>query len=385
MAGDMTDDPSSTAARTVHVPLDERAYDVRVGPGLLAAAGDEIKPLLKRDFVAIVTDRTVADLHLGTLTASLDTAGIRHETVILPPGEETKSFSHLEGLLARLMDAGVERSDLVLALGGGVIGDLAGFAAAILRRGVDFLQLPTTLLAQVDSSVGGKTAIDVPQGKNLVGAFHQPRLVLADTGVLATLPPRELRAGYAEVVKYGLIDDPDFFQWLEKNGADLLAGNDDLRAEAVMRSVAAKARVVVADERESGQRALLNLGHTFAHALETAAGYSGDLLHGEAVAAGMGLAFDLSVKLGLCPGQDAERAKSHLRASDLPAGLADLRRDRGLDIPGADELIRLMGQDKKVSGGKITFILARGIGKAFIARDVDMDAVETLLGERQAA
>ena len=387
MAGIMTTRTGAErATRIVRVPLGERTYDVHVGPGLLATAGDVIAPLLKRPFAAIVTDETVAGLHLAALAASLERAGIRTEIIALPPGEATKSFAHLEDLLSRLIDADVERSDLVLALGGGVIGDLAGFAAAILRRGVDFVQIPTTLLAQVDSSVGGKTAIDVAQGKNLIGAFHQPRLVLADTAVLATLPPRELRAGYAEVVKYGLIDDPAFFEWLEANGPALLAGDADLTTAAVSRSVEAKARVVAADEREGGRRALLNLGHTFGHALETAIGYDGALLlHGEAVAAGMGIAFDVSVRLGLCPEGDAARAKTHLRNAGLPAGLADVETMTGRTLPDAGELIRLMGQDKKVAQGRITFILTQGIGRAFIARDTDMNAVAAVLADRKAA
>lgn len=372
------------ALHTVPVSLGDRSYDVIVGNGLLANAGAQIAPLLKRPFVPVVTDENVAALHLDALTRSLEAAGISCLPIVLPAGEATKSFSHLETLLNALMDAGVERTDMVVAFGGGVIGDLAGFAAAILRRGVDFIQIPTTLLAQVDSSVGGKTAIDVPQGKNLVGAFHQPRLVLADTDVLGTLTPRDLRAGYAEVAKYGLIDDADFFTWLEANGPALLSGDNSLRAQAVKHSVEAKARVVAADEREGGQRALLNLGHTFGHALETAAGYSGDLLHGEAVAAGMGIAFDVSVHMGLCPAEDAQRAKAHLRACDLPAGIADLEARNSLDVPDTDELVRLMGQDKKVSQGKITFILARGIGKSFIAKDVDMNQVAQVLSERRA-
>ncbi len=381
----MTSTPPTSPAHIVPVSLGDRSYEVRIASGLMARAGAEIAPLLKRPFVPVVTDATVAALHLKALTSSLEAEGIKSLPIILPAGEATKSFKHLEDLLGQLMDAGVERSDMVVALGGGVIGDLAGFAAAILRRGVDFIQIPTTLLAQVDSSVGGKTAIDVPQGKNLIGAFHQPRLVLADIDVLATLNARELRAGYAEVVKYGLIDDADFFKWLEANGPKLLDGDADLRSEAVRHSVAAKARVVAADEREGGQRALLNLGHTFGHALETAAGYSGDLLHGEAVAAGMGIAFDVSVQLGLCPKADAERAKAHLRACDLPASISDLEKRNSLIIPDTDELIRLMGQDKKVSGGKITFILSRGIGKSFVATDVDMEMVARVLSERLAA
>ncbi|MEQ8745873.1 3-dehydroquinate synthase [Pyruvatibacter sp.] len=381
--------PNHTAhaakADTVPVSLGDRSYDVRIGSGLLQAAAGHIQPLLKRPFVLIVTDATVAALHLEPLTRALNDADIKTLPIVLPAGEATKSFAHLEDLLSQLIDAGVERTDMIIALGGGVIGDLAGFAAAILRRGVDFIQIPTTLLAQVDSSVGGKTAIDMAQGKNLVGAFHQPRLVLADIDVLATLDKRELRAGYAEVVKYGLIDDPEFFAWLETNGAQLLDGDTDTRIQAVRRSIAAKARVVAADEREGGQRALLNLGHTFGHALETAAGYSGDLLHGEAVAAGMGIAFDVSVHLGFCPADDAERAKAHLRASGLPAGITDLEKSNRLKVPDADDLIRLMGQDKKVSGGKITFILARGIGQSFIAPDIDMEKVAQVLSNKEAA
>lgn len=381
--------PNHTAhaakADTVPVSLGDRSYDVRIGSGLLQAAAGHIQPLLKRPFVLIVTDATVAALHLEPLTRALNDADIKTLPIVLPAGEATKSFAHLEDLLSQLIDAGVERTDMIVALGGGVIGDLAGFAAAILRRGVDFIQIPTTLLAQVDSSVGGKTAIDMAQGKNLVGAFHQPRLVLADIDVLATLDKRELRAGYAEVVKYGLIDDPEFFAWLETNGAQLLDGDTDTRIQAVRRSIAAKARVVAADEREGGQRALLNLGHTFGHALETAAGYSGDLLHGEAVAAGMGIAFDVSVHLGFCPADDAERAKAHLRASGLPAGITDLEKSNRLKVPDADDLIRLMGQDKKVSGGKITFILARGIGQSFIASDIDMEKVAQVLSNKEAA
>lgn len=375
----------TNTSHKVPVSLGDRSYDVLIGSGLLADAAASIAPLLNRPFVPVVTDETVAGLHLETLTRSLEAQDIKTVPIVLPAGEATKSFRHLEELLSALMDAGVERTDMVIALGGGVIGDLAGFAAAILRRGVDFIQIPTTLLAQVDSSVGGKTAIDVPQGKNLVGAFHQPRLVLADTGVLATLSDRELRAGYAEVAKYGLIDDAEFFSWLEQNGPALLAGDEALRAQAVMHSVSAKARVVAADEREGGQRALLNLGHTFGHALETAAGYSGDLLHGEAVAAGMGIAFDVSVHLGLCPADNAQRAKAHLRACGLPASLSDLEQRNSLAIPDTDELIRLMGQDKKVSQGRITFILTQGIGRSFICKDADMTRIAEVLSERRAA
>ncbi|MEP0709727.1 3-dehydroquinate synthase [Parvibaculum sp.] len=367
--------------RKVTVELGDRAYDILVGSGLIANAGNHLKPLLRRQRVAIVTDEIVAGLHLPELERSLDGAGIRHSAIRLAPGESTKSFAELEKLTEWLLGEGIERGDLVIALGGGVIGDLTGFAAAILRRGVDFAQIPTTLLSQVDSSVGGKTGINTKQGKNLAGAFHQPRLVLADTDALATLPMREFLAGYAEVVKYGLIGDRDFFDWLEANLDRLKEGDVEARIHAIVKSCEAKAATVAADEREGGVRALLNLGHTFGHALEAATGFSSRLVHGEGVAVGMALAFDLSVRLGLCSGQDAERVRNHLARAGLPSRLADVPGT----LPDADGLIALMGQDKKVVDGKLTFILARGIGEAFITRDVDTDALRALLREREPA
>ncbi|MCE9651372.1 MAG: 3-dehydroquinate synthase [Parvibaculum sp.] len=372
---------STPEVKTVRVELEDRAYDILVGPNLIARAGQYLKPLLRRARVAIVTDETVARFHLPALEASLDATGIRHSSIIMPPGEATKRFAELQRLTEWLLETGVERGDLVLALGGGVIGDLTGFAAAITRRGVDFAQIPTTLLSQVDSSVGGKTGINTAQGKNLVGAFYQPRLVLADTGALETLPMRELMAGYAEVVKYGLINDRSFFDWLEANLDAIKSGDVAARTHAIVKSCEAKAHIVAMDERESNVRALLNLGHTFGHALEAATGFSDKLVHGEGVAVGMALAFDLSVKLGLCPGQDAVRVRRHLERAGLPNRLADVRGP----LPDADGLIALMGQDKKVVDGKLTFILARGIGDAFITCDVDLSALRELLKEREAA
>ncbi len=372
---------SAHDVKTVRVALGERAYDIHVGPKLIARAGEFLKPLLRRARVAIVTDETVARFHLPALVQSLDAAGIAHDAIVLPPGEGTKCFAQLQHLTEWLLEKGVERGDLVIALGGGVIGDLTGFAAAITRRGVDFAQIPTTLLSQVDSSVGGKTGINTPQGKNLVGAFYQPRVVLADTSALETLPMRELLAGYAEVVKYGLINDRSFFDWLEANVDRIKAGDVAARTHAIVKSCEAKAAIVAADERESNVRALLNLGHTFGHALEAATGFSDRLVHGEGVAVGMALAFDLSARLGLCSGQDAIRVRRHLEKAGLPKSLADVPGA----LPDADELISLMGQDKKVVDGKLTFILARGIGKAFITRDVDPAALRALLREREAA
>ena len=368
-------------ARRIEVCLGERSYDILAGPGLMERAGDYLLPVLKRHRVAVVTDDNVAAHHLPRLAAGLEAAGIEFAPVTLPPGEATKSFHYLEDLLNRLLDAGLDRGGCILALGGGVIGDLAGFAAAILLRGIDYVQIPTTLLAQVDSAVGGKTAIDAPQGKNLVGAFHQPRLVLADTTSLATLPDRELRAGYAEVVKYGLIDRPDFFRWLEENGARVLAREDEALAHAIAVSCEAKADVVAADEREAGRRALLNLGHTFGHAFEAEAGFGDALLHGEAVSLGMALAFRMSVSLGLCRPEDLARMRAHLASADLP-----------VDPPGAnasqtrrEALIERMRRDKKAEAGRIVLVLARGIGQAFVHRDVGEDALAALLDEALAA
>ncbi len=361
----------------VPVALGDRSYDIHIGPTVLAEAGALIQPLLRRRRVIVITDETVAGLHLEMLTLSLDLAGIAHDVVILPPGEGTKSFSQLAGLMDRLFEIGIERASTLVALGGGVIGDLVGFAAAVALRGMDFIQIPTTLLSQVDSSVGGKTGINVTAGKNLVGAFHQPRLVLADTGVLDTLPIRELRAGYAEIVKYGAIDDFAFFQWLETHGADVLAGDLEARVRAVEASCRAKARIVAEDEREMDRRALLNLGHTFGHALESATGYGGRLLHGEAVSIGMVMAFDLSAQLGHCDGQEAARFTRHLGELGLPTGPAS--------VPGiawsTPDLIARMATDKKVKDGRLTFILTQGIGKAFLTQDVRVEDLTLLLNE----
>jgi 3-dehydroquinate synthase len=374
----MTTVPPAAEARDngtrVHVPLGERAYYILIGRGLLSDAGALIAPLSARR-AAIVSDETVAPLYADRLIASLAERGIGSATIVVPPGEASKSFESLARVCDAVLASRVERGDLVIALGGGVIGDLAGFTAAIVRRGMRFVQIPTTLLAQVDSSVGGKTGINSRHGKNLVGAFHQPSLVIADTSLLDSLSPRELRAGYAEVVKYGLIDDEAFFDWCEANWWDVIAGGPE-RDMAVARSCEAKAAVVARDEREEGDRALLNLGHTFAHALERAVGYDADrLVHGEAVAIGLALAFRFSEKLRLCSRQDANRVEDHLAEVGLPRRLKD--------VPGGcgsvDWLLDAMAQDKKVKDGALTFILARGIGQSFVARNVPVDAVRSFL------
>jgi 3-dehydroquinate synthase len=357
----------SVLVRTVPVALEGRAYEVLIGSGLIDGAGSRLVPLFKRSLAAVVMDETVAGLHGARLRASLQGAGLTVHEIIIPPGEAAKSFAGLEHVCSALLDLGLERSDLVIAFGGGVVGDLTGFAAAILKRGMDFIQIPTTLLAQVDSSVGGKTAIDVRQGKNLIGAFHQPRLVLADLNILATLPARERVCGYAEVIKYGLLGDAAFFDWLEAHGAEVLAGAPEALMHAVARSVEMKARIVAEDEREAGARALLNLGHTFGHAVEALTGFGDAIKHGEAVGLGCALAFRFSRALGLCPGQDAERAVCALAAAGLPTRLDDLS---GGPF-GADALISAMRQDKKAEGGALTFILARAIGEAFVAKGVD--------------
>jgi 3-dehydroquinate synthase len=368
----------TTARRRVE--LGARSYDIVVGPGLLREAGARAKPFVPRPPALVVTDETVAKLHLPALQASLAAAGIESRPIVLPPGEETKSFGHLQELLHAILDARPERRSTLIALGGGVIGDLTGFAASITLRGIDCIQIPTTLLSQVDSSVGGKTAIDTPHGKNLVGAFYQPRLVLIDIDSLATLPKREVLAGYAEVVKYGLLGDAAFFAWCEANGPRLRDGDTASRQYAVMTSCRAKAEIVGEDEREEGRRALLNLGHTFGHALEAATGFGPELLHGEAISIGMVMAFELSVRLGLAPAVDAERVRRHFAAMGLPTGLEALGNRR----PSTDELIAHMRHDKKVRGGAITFILVRGIGQAFIARNVEVAEVAHVL-ERAAA
>lgn len=361
----------------VHVPLGDRAYDVRIGAGLLGRAAAEISPFLARPRVAIVTDETVGKLHLAGLCDALEAGGIGTSALSLPSGETTKSWAHLTEVVEWLLAEKIERRDVVIALGGGVIGDLVGFAAAILRRGVRFVQVPTSLLAQVDSSVGGKTAINSPAGKNLIGAFHQPTLVLADIDVLDTLTPRDFLSGYGEVVKYGLLGDADFFEWLEVNGPALAAGDADARSEAVRWSVQMKSDIVVRDETELGDRALLNLGHTFCHALEAATGYSDRLLHGEGVAIGCGLAFELSAKLGLCSQEDPSRVRAHIKSMRMKADLSDIPGE----LPDAYGLLDLMAQDKKVIDGRLRFILARGIGQAFVAEDVDADAVRAVLSE----
>ncbi len=366
--------------QTVRVELGDRSYDVLIGPGLIAASGAAIAPLLRRPRVAVVTDENVAVRHLAALQAGLADAGIEMEALTLPAGEATKSWPHLSRTVEWLLSQKVERTDVVVALGGGVIGDLVGFAAAILRRGVRFVQIPTSLLAQVDSSVGGKTGINAPQGKNLVGAFHQPSLVLADTEALATLTSRDFLAGYGEVVKYGLLGDAAFFDWLEVNGPALAAGDMAARVQAVTRSVQMKADIVARDETEQGDRALLNLGHTFCHALEAATGYSDRLLHGEGVAIGCGLAFELSSRMGLCAQEDPSRVRAHLRDMGMKVDFADIPGD----LPGTAALMDLMAQDKKVVDGTLRFILARGIGAALVTSDVPRNAVVSVLDDARA-
>ena len=367
---------------TVPVRLGDRAYEVLIGPGLLGHAADLIGKRLGAGKCAIVTDRNVAARHLSRLEEGLKAQHRHAGTQILPPGEATKSFIALAGLCERLLETGLERGGLVVALGGGVIGDLAGFAAAIVRRGVRFVQIPTTLLAQVDSSVGGKTGINTPQGKNLVGAFHQPSLVLADTSLLSTLPAREFRAGYVEAAKYGLLGDAGYFTWLEQNWQAVFANEAGALDAAVGTAVKGKAAVVARDETETGDRMLLNLGHTFGHALEAWAGYSDKLLHGEAVAIGICLAFRFSEQVGLTDKAAVARVVAHFETVGLPTRIADIP---GRRPPDAATLVKIMGQDKKVSDGRLTFILVRGIGKAFVTRDVATDKVLAFLSRRISA
>lgn len=363
----------------VRVALGERAYDIVIGRGVVAEAGARCIELGARA-VAVVTDDTVAGLHGDAVRDGLGAAGLRTELVTIPPGEGSKGYATLARVCDAILASRIERGDLVLALGGGIVGDLAGFAAAIVRRGVRFVQVPTTLLAQVDSSVGGKTGINSVHGKNLLGAFHQPSLVLADTALLDTLGMRELRAGYAEVVKYGLIDDPAFFAWCESNGAAVIAGGPE-RERAVAHSCRAKAAIVARDEREEGDRALLNLGHTFAHALERLAHFDPAIMvHGEAVGAGLALAFRFSAALGLCAPHDADRVARHLAELGLPT---TLRAFPGL-APDPERLLDAMAQDKKVVAGQLTFILARGIGESFIAKGVEVEAVRSFLARECA-
>jgi 3-dehydroquinate synthase len=362
----------------VEVALGERSYEIAIGTGLLAEAGERIAALSPGARVAIVTDETVAGLHLPALVRGLDQAAIRHTVVVVRPGEASKSFPVFAQVCEELIAARVERGDLVLALGGGVVGDLAGFAAAVVRRGMRFVQVPTTLLAQVDSSVGGKTGLNSAHGKNLVGAFHQPILVLADTAALDTLPGREFRAGYAEVAKYGLIADAPFFRWLEDNWPAILSGGP-AREMAIAVACRAKAAIVARDETETGERALLNLGHTFGHALEAVTGYNAErLIHGEAVAIGMVLAHELSARLGLCSQEEPSRVAAHLAAVGLPTRLSDVPGGTGT----AETLMAAITQDKKVRRGTLTFILTRGIGKSFIAHDVDPACVRAYLEDK---
>ena len=373
----MMQDAANIPVTRVEVGLGARAYDILIGPGLIARAGGEIARRMAGVRCAVVTDENVAAVHLDALADSLARAGIDHSAITLDPGEKTKSFGPFEQVVDALLGARLERGDLVIALGGGVIGDLAGFAAGVVRRGMGFVQVPTSLLAQVDSSVGGKTGINTARGKNLVGVFHQPRLVLADTAVLDTLPAREFRAGYAEMVKYGLIDRPGFFDWLEENWRAVFSGGT-ARAEAIAQSCQAKAAIVARDETEAGERALLNLGHTFGHALEAATGYDGArLVHGEGVAIGMTLAHHFSVRLNQCSADDAARVEAHLAAVGLPTRMADISGQ----LPDAETLLTYIMQDKKVSRGALTFVLTRGIGQSYIAKDVPAAEVLSFLRE----
>lgn len=375
----MTDTQNSPHNDAACVPVDlgERSYDIHIGEGLLKKTGNIIAPLLSRPKTVIVTDENVARLHLATLQDSLSSRAIEHSAIILPAGESTKSYEKFSFLCDALLENDVERSDVIVAFGGGVIGDLAGFAAAVLRRGVNFVQIPTSLLAQVDSSVGGKTGINSRHGKNLVGAFHQPLAVIADISLLDTLPPRELAAGYAEVAKYGLLGDAGFFEWLEKNAHALFAGNGQVRITAISKSCEAKADIVARDEKESGVRALLNLGHTFGHALEGATGYGARLLHGEGVAIGTVLAFRFSEKLSLVAPGTAKRVQAHFAGLGMPATLSDIDGD----LPDAETLVDFMRQDKKASGGKLVFVLVRNIGDTFVAKDVSESDILTFMRE----
>ncbi|HKC31959.1 MAG TPA: 3-dehydroquinate synthase [Xanthobacteraceae bacterium] len=365
---------------TVPVALGARAYDIVIGRGLLGSLGRRLQALKPGAKAAIVTDANVEKLLLAATQSGLAAADVPATHIGVPPGEGSKSFAMFERVCEALIAAKLERGDVVVALGGGVVGDLAGFCAAAVRRGLDYVQVPTTLLAQVDSSVGGKTAINSRHGKNLVGAFHQPVLVLADTALLDSLPPRDFRAGYAEVAKYGLLGDAGFFAWLEANADDVFAGAGAAREHAIATSCRMKAEIVARDERETGDRALLNLGHTFGHAFEAAAGFSGRLLHGEAVALGMALAFDFSARLGLLPQAEAERVKRHLGKVGLPTHIRDVPGG----VPGVDALMDLMAQDKKVKRGRLTFILARAVGAAFVAPDVEAAQVRAFLADKLA-
>ena len=361
----------------VDVPLAGRAYDIVIGRGVVASLGARLAALRPGAKAAIVTDENVANQHLAIVESALGSAGIKSTQVIVPPGEASKSIAMFDKVCEELIGARIERADIVIALGGGVIGDLAGFAASAVRRGLEYVQVPTTLLAQVDSSIGGKTGINSKQGKNLIGAFHQPILVLADTALLDTLPARLMRAGYAEVVKYGLLGDADFFSWLEANWQEIFSGGP-AREHAIAESCRMKASIVARDERETGDRALLNFGHTFGHAAEAAAGFSDRLYHGEAIAIGMVLALAFSVRRGLMLQADADRVIRHFAAIGLPTKLSDIPGQ----LPDAQRLMELVAQDKKVKRGKLTFILSRGIGQAFVASDVDAADAGAFLAEQ---
>jgi 3-dehydroquinate synthase len=364
------DNPSTRVA----VALGERSYDIVIGEGELTRAGEHFRAVLPKARACVITDANVAQKHLTSLEKSFRRADVTASAIVVPAGEATKCFDVFEQVVDQVISGRYERGDAIVALGGGVVGDLAGFVAGVVRRGMRFVQVPTTLLSQVDSSVGGKTGINTAQGKNLVGVFHQPDLVIADVSVLDTLPPREFRAGYAEVVKYGLIDDAEFFAWLETNWQEVFAGGP-ARREAIAKSCASKAAIVARDEREAGDRALLNLGHTFGHVLEAFAAYSGRLIHGEGVAIGMVLAHDFSVRMGLMPREDAERVRAHLKAVGLPTRLIDMTGG----APDAGTFMELVAQDKKVQRGSLTFILSKGIGQSFIAHDVPFAAVKSFI------
>ncbi|QPF85364.1 3-dehydroquinate synthase [Bradyrhizobium genosp. L] len=380
----MTAPLKHSASVTVDVALGDRAYDIVIGRDVLKSLGERVAALRPGVRTAIVTDRTVAKHWLEPTEASLAAAGIPTARIVVEEGEASKSYATLTQVSEALISAKIERNDLVIALGGGVVGDLAGFAAAILRRGVDFVQVPTSLLAQVDSSVGGKTGINSPQGKNLIGAFHQPVLVIADTSVLDTLSPRQFRAGYAEVAKYGILGDEAFFTWLEKNHADIFAGGAG-REHAIATSCRAKAGVVSRDEREIGERALLNLGHTFGHALEAATGFSDRLFHGEGVSVGMVLAAEFSAQLGMIAPDDAARIARHLSAVGLPTRLQDIAGFKQEGLADADALLALMAQDKKVKRGRLTFILLEAVGRAVISNNVEPSLVRDFLQARLKA
>ena len=375
----MTAPLRSSEPIVVQVALGERAYEIVIGRGLLANLGIGIKAIRPGARCAILTDENVAKHHLAAAEAALKSAGIDSARIVVPPGEGSKNYATFESVCEAVIAARIERNDLLVALGGGVIGDLTGFTAACVRRGLDFVQVPTTLLAQVDSSVGGKTGINSLQGKNLIGAFHQPVLVIADTALLDTLPKREFRSGYAEMAKFGLLGDAAFFTWLEKNWQDVFAGGP-AREHAIAVCCRGKAGIVARDERETGERALLNLGHTFGHAFEAGCGFSERLLHGEAVALGIVMAFDFSARKGLISQADADRARAHLAAVGLPTHVNQVPGG----VPGVDALMGLIGQDKKVKRGKLTFILVRGIGQAFVENDVDPAEVRAFLSDKLA-